>query len=100
MPAGKEDEKRYGSEAGNSNVEVHIKLLKDNLFYFGCDFDDWEMCLISENCSTNRKISADKSEPLVGCLNHKFNLKDNSMIGSMPKCQKQLDTVHGTIKSA
>lgn len=88
------------NEAETFNAATHIKFMEDNLSYFGCKFEEWVVCLISDNCSTNRKISSDTSKPLVGCMSHKLNLQVNSMFKSSAELQKQFATVHETMCAA
>ena len=74
--------------------------MRENMSFFGCDFDKLVVCLVSDNCSTNRKISTDCGKPLVGCLNHKLNLQVNNMVGRISDLNKQLESVHKTMLAA
>lgn len=87
-------------EAETFNAETHLQFMRDNVSYFGCDFDDWAVCVISDNCSTNRKIATDSSKPLVGCLNNKLNLQVNKMVADTSQLGKQIEYVHKTISAA
>lgn len=74
--------------------------MHDDNSYFGGEFYEWVVCLISDNCSTNQKISRDSGKPLVECLNHKLNLEVNKMINRMTKLNNQISTVHATMSFA
>ena len=94
------DNNDIDDEAVSFNAATHLEFMRDNLSFFKCDFDEWIICLISHNCSTNRKIAKDCGKPLVGCLNHKLNLQVNQMIRNMPELKKQIDSVHNTMAAA
>lgn len=87
-------------EATNFNAQTHISFFRSNMEFFGCSFDDWVVCLISDNCSTNHKISRDLSKHLVGCLSHKLNLQVNKIVSETPQLGEQLSSVHETMLSA
>ena len=84
-------------EAVKCNAETHLRFFRDNFRIFDCDFDQWVVCMISDNCSLNQKISRDSSKPLVGCLNHKLNLQVNKMVRSMPHLSQQIDSIQNTM---
>lgn len=82
------------------NAKTHLQFFRDNFKFFGLTFEDWCVCLISDNCSTNQKIATDCKKPMVGCYNHKLNLEVNEMISSAPDLTRVVQKVHRTIKAA
>lgn len=62
------------------------------------------LCLIGDNCSTNRKLARLAKRPFIGCASHRFNLavkkiveKDKMIIDKVNRLMKKLKT---TIPSA
>lgn len=96
----KSDEKDCEDETVSFNAATHLQFFEDNFKYFDCSFADWCVCMISDNCSTNRKISTDCEKPLVGCLNHKLNLQVNKMVKDSVDLNLQIESVFNTMSAA
>lgn len=53
--------------------------------------------MIGVNCITNKKVSRESFNPLVGCLKLKLDLQVNKMIVSMLHLKQQSNSVHNTM---
>ena len=105
-----ESENEKGSDEGTDsddmnetisfNAETHLSFFRDNFEFFGQTFDNWCICLISDNCNTNKKIASDCGKPMVGCYSHKLNLEVTRMISSTPDLKDTLASVHETMSAA
>ena len=64
-------------------ADSHIELLESTLEMYDLD-DDHILCLIGDNCATNRAIATKMGLALIGCANHRLNLAVNTYIQSKP----------------
>jgi len=56
------------------DATAHIDLFESTLKLYGLTKDDHVICLVADNCMTNRSISRLWGIPMVGCASHRFNL--------------------------
>lgn len=82
------------------NARTHLSFFRDNFQFFGQRFDEWCVCVITDNCSTNRKIATDCGKPMIGCYSHKLNLEVNLMIKNMRDLDKTITCIHETMRAA
>ena len=64
-------------------ADAHIDLLESTLQLYGLTKAN-VACIVSDNCSTNKAISARWKIPLVGCASHRFNLAVKLWISEQP----------------
>lgn len=91
---------KKGKETISFNATTHLSFFRDNFQFFGQDFNDWCVCLISDNCKTNMKIASDCGKPMIGCYSHKLNLEVNRMINSTSDLDETLESIHDTMSAA
>jgi len=102
-PLAKIEEDGFNSlseEATKFNSETHLKYFRDIFEYYGSDFDEWTVCLIGDNVSTNRKISIICDKPHIGCVSHKLNLEVALMVQNDRSLQNTIEGVHRVMKEA
>jgi len=71
-------------------ADAHIDLLESTLKIYGLTKEN-VVCIVSDNCSTNKAISTRWDIPLVGCASHRFNLAVKLWISEQPGLQDALD---------
>jgi len=100
--AKKEDEEdnSLSEEATAFNAEAHLKYFRDIFEFYDADFDDWALCLIGDNCSTNLRIASLSSKPHIGCASHKLNLEVTLMVRNDIQLRNTITGVHETMKAA
>lgn len=57
----------------NQNSENHLDLIEFVLELFDKDISN-VICLVGDNCNTNKALADHCEKPLVGCAAHRFNL--------------------------
>lgn len=60
-------------EEDNQTSDNHLELIEFVLELFGKDVSD-VICLVGDNCNTNKALADLCDLPLVGCAAHRFNL--------------------------
>eukprot|EP00171_Calliarthron_tuberculosum_P023317 IDg23317t1 len=95
-----DDEYSSSDEATKFNSETHLKFFGDILEFYGQKFNQWCVALISDNTSTNKRVSALSGIPMVGCCSHKLNLEVKEMIRHHADLSRTIDAVHDTMKAA
>eukprot|EP00171_Calliarthron_tuberculosum_P001364 IDg1364t1 len=94
-PAGSSSEDdNDAAEATTFNTESHLKFFKDTFDVFQLSFSKWCLALISDNTSTNIKISRKANKPMIGCSSHRLNLEVNAMVKNSVELSRVIDKVH------
>ncbi|KAI0556954.1 Ribonuclease H-like protein [Gracilaria domingensis] len=88
------------NETTTFNAETHAHFFNEIFPIFGQDFASWCVCLIADNCSTNKKTASKLGKRFVGCNSHKLNLEVNHMADRHSQGKQTIDSVHGTMKDA
>ena len=87
------------SEAMTFNAETHVKFFTNMLAIYGLTIEDWVVCQIANNCSTNKKIAHLMGKPHVRCMNHKLSLEVNRMVDHHQDMHNVIATTHETMKA-
>ncbi|KAG7363779.1 hypothetical protein IV203_027140 [Nitzschia inconspicua] len=74
-------------------ADAHIELFESTLELYNLDKEK-VVCIIGDNCNTNKAISRRWGIPLVGCASHRFNLAVKTWIGSQRGLRAALDKVN------
>ena len=85
-------------ETTEFNSVAHIRQFETVFDLFHQDVHRWAVCLISDNCSVNLKISRLMELPHVGCLNHKLQLDIQDMIDSDSRLSHTINSIHQTMQ--
>ncbi|KAI0560856.1 Ribonuclease H-like protein [Gracilaria domingensis] len=88
------------NETTTFNAGTHAHFFNEIFPIFGPDFASWCVCLIADNCSTNKKTASILEKRFVGCNSHKLNLEVNHMEDRHSQLEQTIDSVHGTMKDA
>ena len=70
-------------EASNLGADAHIALFESTLQLYNLKKETL-VCIIGDNCATNKAISKRWKIPLVGCASHRFNLAVRKWIEEQP----------------
>eukprot|EP00171_Calliarthron_tuberculosum_P002660 IDg2660t1 len=87
-------------EATRFNAESQHYFFKEVFQLYGQRFDDWCVCLVGDNCSTNQRISSISGKLLIGCCSHKLNLEVNKMVSEHKELGSTIKTIHETMVGA
>jgi hypothetical protein len=71
-------------------ANAHIELFESTMDIYGLEKSNI-LCLIGDNCNTNKAISDRWDVPLVGCASHRFNLAVKKWIREQNGLQEALD---------
>ena len=66
----------------------------------GIKLEDWALCQIADNCTTNRKLTKLLTIFHVGCMSHKFQLDLSEIVKWDPELKGLLDYVSAVVDSA
>ncbi len=95
-----DEEAEAGSETASLNADVHLNFFKEVFGIYNLNFVDWCICLISDNASTNIRLSKFTGMPHIGCNSHRLNLEVNQIISSHLDLGRTIECVRDTMKSA
>ncbi len=88
-------------EDNDLSAESHYCFLTGVLEeHYNKHFDECVVCLIGDNCATNKKTAELLKVPLVGCFSHKLSLEVKNMVVNDPQLKRIVDTVHEVMKTA
>ena len=61
-------------EDGAMDADAHAELLDSTIELYGLSKQANVLCLVGDNCNTNKCLARPWGVPLVGCASHRFNL--------------------------
>ena len=79
-------------------ANAHIELFESTMEIYGLEKSNI-LCLIGDNCNTNKAISDRWDVPLVGCASHRFNLAVKKWVRQQNGLQEALDDLASTLMS-
>ncbi|GFH44601.1 hypothetical protein CTEN210_01075 [Chaetoceros tenuissimus] len=87
--------------AADFNAELHAKHFRAVLDqFYDINIDDWCMCVIADNTSTNRKTARLLGLPHIGCLNHLLNLDINDWVKEDASLSELVEHLRKVMKEA
>ena len=80
-------------------ADSHVELIESTMELYQLE-EERLVCLVGDNCSTNKAIANKMEVPLVGCGNHKLNLAVNEWIEGQPGLREAIDTISTLMSKA
>ena len=83
------------------NAKLHVDHFK-RIFehYFSLDLQDWAVCCIADNTSTNHKVARDLELPHIGCSNHLLNLDVKDWVKHDFQLNETVESLNTVMKQA
>jgi hypothetical protein len=80
-------------------ADAHIDLVESTLDLYKLE-KDMVVCIVGDNCATNRAISRRWNIPLIGCYNHKLNLAVQEYIEQQRGLPEVIDKISTLMSKA
>lgn len=80
------------------SAEEHIEYLRYVLELFQFTFEN-VICIIGDNCNTNKSISNKLSIPMIGCASHRYNLAVQDILSEHEELLSKINTLMIKLKS-
>lgn len=74
------------------DAQEHVKFITYVLELYGKSWDN-VICLIGDNCNTNKAVANNASVPLVGCASHRFNLAVQDILREEETCIAKIHSI-------
>ena len=84
-------------QATRFNAETNIYFMNEAFKLYDMNFKEWALCLVSDNASTNKRVSFLTSIPHAGCCSHKLNLEVRERLRVHGELRNALESVRNTM---
>lgn len=99
-PGEEYSENYFGDRTVSDISATYLQFFRDDFGFFKCDFEEWTICMISDNCSLNHEISKEWKRPLVAYRNQKLNIQFYEMVKETPELEQQISSLPETMSSS
>lgn len=89
-----------GNETTTFNAEVHLNFFRTCLEFYRQKVEEWCICFVGDNASTNLRVARLAKKTHVGCNSHKLNLEVHAMVEGHQDLKSTINSVRDTMKSA